>query len=90
MIDELVDSITNFTSFDENTELIYSDVKKLKYFGEKIIKIDKNTNKRAKKGFPIVMLLIIALSWEPIWVFETMVKLDIHFAIYIQLGNYYS
>ena len=54
-----VDSITNFTAFTENTEAIYSDVKKLKYFGEKIIKIDKETNRRAKKGFQLHMILEI-------------------------------
>ena len=49
-------SITNFTAFDENTEVIYSDVKKLKYFGDRIIKIDNEKNKRTKKGFQIKLL----------------------------------
>ena len=49
-------AITNFTAFDENTEAIYSDVKKLKYFGDRIIKIVNEKNKRAKNGFQIKLL----------------------------------
>ena len=81
-------SITNFTAFDENTEAIYSDVKKLKYFSDRIIKVDNEQKRRAKKGFQIKLLLFSATQILWLWK-ETFVKLDIHFAIYIQLGNYY-
>jgi len=39
-------------------------VKKLKYFGDRIIKIDSEKNKRAKKGFQIKLLLFGATQHE--------------------------
>ena len=68
--------------------------------GQKFIKIDNETKKRAEKGFQIFLLLFLGVhtTWTITWAlirvysckFEILAKLDNQFAKYIQLGNYHS